>query len=638
MTAADVSLTIHTIGDDPAVRFAGEELARYLGRITSRGVGLGSCETPGVADGLYIGPMASFPNIVLPEVAQPSLDDAIAIDVVGARGTLAGINGRSVLLAVYRYLTELGCRWVRPGPDGEFLPAIDCLPAVKVEEAASYRHRGVCIEGAVGYEHVRDMVDWLPKLGFNSYFMQFREAHTFLDRWYSRAGNPYIEGEPLSLDAARQYTADIETEISKRGLLYHKVGHGWTCEPFGVPALGWEKQVHEPDAAVAKFLAQVNGERTFWDGIAINTNLCYSNPEARRIVNGAIASYIRAHPDIRFLHFWLADGANNNCECDECRKARPSDYYVTALNELEDLLSGDGMDTSVVFPLYVDLLWPPTIEKPRVSDRFVLMFAPITRTYSESFRAFDDAPDLPPYQRNKLEFPRAVDENVAFLKAWQEKFQGDSFDFDYHLMWDHLNDPGHMQISEIIGRDMKGLQEIGLNGCMSCQVQRVFVPTSLPMIVMGRMLWNRSLEFADIVSDYFAAAFGPEGAAVCGYLGELSDLFDPQFLRGEKGDASEEAIHRLTAIPGVVEAFAPTIERNIESAQPCHAKSWFYLKHHAELTKEFAKALKTKARGEDEGAAEIWQKLKKMAWGKEPELHRVLDTWLFTGTLGKRFE
>ena len=46
-------------------------------------------------------------------------DDAIAVDVQEARGTIAGANPRSVLLGVYRFLTEVGCRWVRPGAEGE---------------------------------------------------------------------------------------------------------------------------------------------------------------------------------------------------------------------------------------------------------------------------------------------------------------------------------------------------------------------------------------------------------------------------------------------------------------------------------------------------------------------------------------
>jgi hypothetical protein len=35
--------------------------------------------------------------------------------------------------------------------------------------------------------------------------------------------------------------------------------------------------------------------------------------------------------------------------------------------------------------VYVDLLWEPLQENIRNPERFILMFAPITRTYSQAF-------------------------------------------------------------------------------------------------------------------------------------------------------------------------------------------------------------------------------------------------------------
>ena len=656
LNSGESATEICAVKSNTTVLFAAEELARRLGRITGRETAVREGDFDGESSCLYVGAMSAFPALAQPDVEDPAADDAIFIDVAGERGIIAGINARSVLLAVYRYLTELGCRWVRPGADGESLPRLESLPAVKVEETASHRHRGVCIEGAVSYEHVRDMVDWLPKLGFNAYFIQFREAHTFFDRWYSHAGRNAgtvpSEGVPdrdgtvpalrqaLSQEKTREYTAGIEREIAKRGLLYHKVGHGWTCEPFGISGLGWEKENAGPGPDVAHYLAEVDGERKLWGGVALNTNLCYSNPEVRRIMVDAIASYAQDNPHVRFLHVWLADGSNNNCECAECRKARPSDFYVTMLNELDAVLTEKGLDTRIVFLIYVDLLWPPEeIGKPFFSNpsRFVLMFAPIVRTYSETFRAGSDLPELPPYIRNKLKFLSNVDANVAFLKAWQEGFEGDSFDFDYHLMWDHVNDPGHMQISQTIALDMKGLKDIGLNGFVSCQVNRMFFPTGLAMTVMGRTLWNAGLGFDEIATDYFASAFGPDAQACLEYLTALSGLFDPPFMRGEKDDR-EEAAGKLARVQGVIAKFRPVIERNLALPDTCQAQSWFYLNHHADLTAGLARALLAKTSGENSQAAAIWKDVKEMAWQKEPDLHPVFDAWLFTRRLDGRFK
>ena len=120
------SIRIHTTGDDPTVRFAGEELERVLCTMS----GATAVHVPNEDDGLQpetliltCGPASGA--AVLPAVEDPTLDDAIAIDVRSRQGIIAGTNPRAVLIATYRYLTELGCRWVRPGTDGEIIPAVD---------------------------------------------------------------------------------------------------------------------------------------------------------------------------------------------------------------------------------------------------------------------------------------------------------------------------------------------------------------------------------------------------------------------------------------------------------------------------------------------------------------------------------
>jgi len=604
------------------IQFAEDQLRRYLGRITN--------DTPSISVGL----IREVAGASAPKVADPVVDDAIDIEVRGGSGHIAGINPRSVLIGVYRYLTELGCRWVRPGADGEYVPKLDSLPDVRVWETPSYRHRGICIEGAVSEEHVRDMIDWMPKLGFNGYFIQFREAHTFFDRWYSHEDNPNLQGKHITIDEAREFTARTVAEIKKRDLLYHAVGHGWTCEPFGISGMGWVKSEQEVPEETARYLAEVNGKRELWGGIALNTNLCYGNPEVRRIVIEEIADYSAKHPEIDIMHFWLADGVNNHCECELCRDALPSDLYVRMLNELDALLTERGLKTRIVFLIYVDLLWPPQTEKIANPDRFILMFAPITRTYSKSFAVGDTLPELPPYTRNKLEFPSSVDLNVAFLRAWKKDFGGDSFDFDYHLMWDHLRDPGYTPIAKVLSEDIKGLADIGLDGFVSCQLQRAFFPTGLPMTVMGATLWNSDAEYDDIASDYFAAAYGPDGALVRKYLETISDLFDPTYFRGEKPKVNPESAGKLSRISGVVAEFGPTIERNQHISNECWAKSWFYLKHHASICLLLSTAAQAVARDDKEAAAGAWAATKDYVLTNEMQLHPALDCQFFVSTLG----
>lgn len=617
--------------DHPTIRYAAEELQRYLAQATGRDVECGECRCGDGQLDIHIGLSSDIEGVSPVVVADPSLDDAIDLVMCGEGGYIAGPNPRSVLLSVYRYLTEIGCRWVRPGRDGEHVPQIASLPDVRVSETPSYRHRGICIEGASGLEHVVGMIDWMPKLGFNGYFIQFREAHTFFDRWYAS------KGEHISVERARELTAEAVAEIKKRDLLYHGVGHGWTCEPFGIGGLGWEVDKTEPSEEVTQYLAEVNGERKLWHGVALNTNLCYGNPKARDMVTDEIVSYSEQHPEIDIMHFWLADGSNNHCECELCRDTRPSDLYVLMLNELDKKLNAKGLKTRIVFLIYVDLLWPPEKEKIANPDRFILMFAPITRTYSEPYAVEEPLPPIPPFVRNKLVFPKSVAENVALLRAWQKDFHGDSFDFDYHMMWDHLRDPGYIPVAKILSQDIRRLKDIGIDGYVSCQLQRAFFPTGLPMTVLGGTLWNRDIRYDDIADDYFESAFGPDGKLAQGYLESISYLFDPRYLRGETPRICHENAVDLAKIPDVIDAFAPTIEQNMSAANPCWAKSWFYLKHSANLCKLLALACEAQARDHKQLARAHWDETCKYAREHESELHPVLDVMFFVSTLNGFF-
>ncbi len=638
--AEQATRRICVLGADQTQQFAAEELYKYLKRMTDERFQLAieSCPQyiPQTPDALWLGTFSAFtsapgfPANALPTVQDPEMDDAIYIDVADGSGVIAGSNSRSVLLAVYRLLSEAGCRWVRPGPNGEYIPKRDMSSiSAKIMDKPAYRHRGICIEGAVSYENVAEIIDWAPKVGLNAYFIQFREAYTFFERWYTHRHNPTKKPEDFPVERAREYVRKAAQEIKKRGLLYHAVGHGWTCEPLGIPGLSWDSREYELPPEITRYLAEVNGKRAIWQGIPLNTNLCYSNPEVRRLMVEEITNYAQAHPEIDILHFWLADGANNQCECASCQQMIPSDFYVMMLNDLDELLARRGLKTKIVFLIYVDLLWPPEVERIKHPERFILMFAPITRTYSQEFSTNEVAATYPPYQRNQLKFPTSVAENVAFLKAWQQQFRGDSFDFDYHLMWDHYNDPGYYQIARTLHRDLQHLKEIGLNGFISCQVQRAFFPTGLPMVTLGRTLWDDRVSFEEIAEDYFRSAFGPDGGLAEDYLSSLSQLFDPPYLRGEKPQVDPEAAERFAKISDLVRDFRPVIHRNLSAEDPCWATSWRYLAYHAELVPLLAQALEARARGDQEQALAWWAKAKAWAQDHEDAAQSVFDLFEF---------
>ena len=581
--------TIAQIGNQETVAFAARELKRLIlkmDRFLTTDIRIYDSFDPEVKRVVWVGLDGSL---------KRSLDETVSIKVKSGAGIITGSNECAVLIGVYRFMYELGCRFIRPGADGEKIPERSLSAedlTVEVLDTPSYRHRAVCIEGSVSFDHVYNMIDWLPKVGMSGYFVQFFTPSTFFKRYYRKfykePADPDFENELTDADVDSMMKV-IEKEIALRSLKFHAVGHGWTCVPFGIQASGWEEYTKEVPEETRRLFAELKGERAIYKN-PLDTNLCYSNPEVQERMTDAMVEYCRTHPAVNYLHFWMADGSNNHCECENCRKMRPSDFYVQMLNKLDKKLTAEGIETKIVCLIYVDLLWEPEEERIENPDRFVLMFAPITRTYSAALNDFDkSAPvELAPYKRNENKMPSSVAENVLRLKKWQEThLADDSFDFDYHLMWDHHFDPGYYNVAKILHKDMCELELIGLNGMVSCQLQRTAFPTALPLYAMAKGLWDKESKFEDVSREYFAAAFGEDGEKVEKYLSELSDLFDPVFLRANKKVEKDVAIANIEKAKALIKEFsAKEINKKADTSP-----DWKYLQCHAEMVPLFADAL-----------------------------------------------
>ena len=630
------------IGNSKVVDFAVQELVKYLKQMDSKLV----------VDVLQMASIdESFKGIIwvgcddklaaqLPKVDVPALDDGIAIAVENGEGYITGTNERSVLLAVYRFLKALGCDWVRPGKEGERIPekAIEKAEInVTMCEAASYRHRGVCIEGADTYENIYDMIDYLPKVGMNEYFVQFMVPGTFFKRWYNHEANPKLAKEPLSRDEIDAMTRSLEGEISRRGLGYHKTGHGWTCEPFGIDGTAWDSQrKYEVPEDTYQYLAEVNGKRELWGNVPLNTELCYSNKEARDKITDAITEYCKVNKHVSILHFWLSDGYNNHCECANCITKRPADWYMIILNELDAKLTAAGVDTKIVFLIYHGLLWEPVVERLNNPDRFIMMYAPISREYGKDYtESLEYNEELPPYVHNKCVAPTSLNQNMAHLRRWQEGFKGDSFSFDYHLMWAHCSDPGYERCARNLFNDMRDLHKVGLNGMSSCQIQRTFFPTALPFNMMAAALWDENCDYEAAADAYYASAFGEDGALVRDYMKKLSDLM-LVYNAPARNAVKPPYCTDYEAVRATIENFTPIIERNAANANACQ-ENWQLLAYHQEYSKLFVEAFEMMEKGDEEKCRQAADKFVDLMRDNEMFAQKVLDVHNTAGVVASRW-
>jgi len=632
---------VQVVGNHETVRFAATEFSRYMRRATGKPMWSARATSPRSVT-FTIG-ICEDVGVPRPQSVTPD-DDWICIEPRDRGYVLTGSNPRSVLYAVYRYLRELGFRWIRPGRRGEIIPRLmrATKRGISVDERPSYRYRTVCIEGSPSYEHVRDMIDWQTKHGMNGYFLQFDYGHFFWRSWYEHRTNSYWKSERCDLRRSKEIAAKVEREIKKRGLRFERVGHGWTCAAIGVPGEGWVKHDKPLAPGKRKLLAKVKGKRELFGGIAANTNLCYSNPDARKALTDSIVDYAKAHPKVDVLHFWLADGLNNSCECDDCKKGRPADFYVRMLNELDEMLSSARLSTKIVFLIYLDLLWPPKRERIKNPDRFLLMFAPITRSYLEPFAASQVTQvRMKPYERNNLRFPTGAIENLAHLQGWQKIFEGDGFDFDYHNIWACYYDPNQVTVAKVLHKDIQGLKSLGLAGLNSCQNQRCFFPHSLIMDVMARTLWNRRATFKEIAEASFADSFGNDAQVVFTFFKKMSELWKPLFKPAlapnrDKNDL-EKGQRNLPKMETLVKSLRSTVQSNLGNTSGAVKWSWRYLKEYIDLLDLLLPAFDAYLHRSPD-CRQKFEAAFDHLWRKEQLLHPVLDVSTFTIVLNWRIQ
>jgi hypothetical protein len=553
------------------------------------------------------------------------------VDVRNGAGVIAGSNDRAILIAVYRFLHALGCRWVRPGAQGEYVPRRDLARAsATVRHTASYRHRVICIEGAVSVENVVDVIDWAPKVGFSGYFMQFPDGEAFFSRWYSRTGSEGAEPEPFSREAARAFTIRIEAEIRRRSLQYHAVGHGWTCRALGLDVSHWNPVYLPLDENERGMLAEVGGVRAMrWDRPMI-TSLCFSRADVRRRMVGVIVEHALAHPEVDLLHVWLDDGGQNKCECPRCRKKILSDWYVDLLQELDAALTQAKSPMRIVFIGYSDLLWAPLAGAKQLDPRrFSFVYANSRRSYGEALP--DPAtlqPAVPELVLNKSKVENTPEEFLGFLKEWQKFFGGDSMLFEYFLTIGRQT-LDQFALSRVIHSDIRSLRAYGFNGLISCQIQRAFFPVGLSMYTMGQTLWDSAVEMEDLADEYFHAAFGPDSALVKEFLKVSAE----QLNRVAKFEGTLQILPGahipLTKLDMLIREFRKVVASNTQATDPCHAQSFLLMTWYLRIVERLLGLYRVMLHGTAKAAVAEWRQMREFVTANEPHYQTVFDVWNF---------
>ena len=631
---------IYKITSHPTVDFAAEELKKYLRMMMPECGEIFIEYAPDAKDGLRLGLMEDF-GLDTSEAEDLFLDDILHVDTDGENGIIAGSNHRSVLLSVYRYLRENGCRWFFPGVDGEYIPMQDVKPT-KYHKMADCRYRGQCNEGAEYQPNMMEVIDFQPKIGMNVFMMEFDNPKVYYDYYYnSNHNHANRPAEPINATIAKQWKRQCEAELSKRSLQFHDMGHGWTAEPFGINSSnGWVKEEDNPvPENMRQYLAEVNGVRELWGGVALNTQFCMSSPEARTIVAKYITEYAYKHQNADYLHVWLADGSHNHCECAECRKKIPSDWYVMLMNEIDERLTARELNTRVVFICYTDTTWAPLQETIKNTRRFSFLLAPITRVYTSPVP--QELPDvkLTPFVLNKLNaFPKTVEEYILHGQAWKKAADIPTMVYEYHFWLHQYRDPGSMDFAKLIHDDIKGYYKHGFNGLIEDGSQRSFFPTGYHFLTYAETLFDTKVDLEALKRDYFTHAFGEIADDVINYLTEITKTFDMKYLMdgvnaaantsGSQPPASYYSpahAKRFRTVKDIVAKYAPIFEAHKVMPYRAQTVSMKLIRFHMDYVLELANIWTLKALGADPEVVAEFRPMEARIGRREFELGTYFD-------------
>lgn len=232
-----------------------------------------------------------------------------------------------------------------------------------------------------------------------------------------------------------------------------------------------------------------------------------------------------------------------------------------------------------------------------------------------------------------------MDDNLVALYAWKQVFHGDTVDFDYHLMWEHILDPGQETIARTAYEDVRNFKNLGFNGYISCQLQRNAFPSSIIMTTLAKTLWNRDTDFEQLRRKLYSATFGQEAVdTLCDYFAIISKDFDSAVIRGKKPFVKDVFRANLVAGLKAMEDMKDYIEANQNKSDPCQNDSWKYLSIHRELYIMLAKCLLARVDGDMEKSEAYRLQSQHYAFVNEDIVQSVLDCMYYAHVTNTRIK
>jgi hypothetical protein len=259
------------------------------------------------------------------------------------------------------------------------------------------------------------------------------------------------------------------------------------------------------------------------------------------------------------------------------------------------------------------------------------MFAPIDRCYGHALAdpACDDREEWPRPSLNEYAASRHNAFYLRRLAEWRQAFAGDSFDFDYHLMWANWQQLTDTHIAWLLHADLQNLKSLGLDGLLSCQSFRVFYPTGLAMAALAETLWDQDVPWDEMRGRYIKAAFGEHAAFADQYLRTLESFLDTGDPHWRATPFSNSTAQQLAACADFLSTALSEIALRRESTvDRARDRSLDLLAYHARLLQFLVQAHRARLAGQRAEADRALDAAAGFLRDTEPEYSTFIDTQL----------
>ena len=310
------------------------------------------------------------------------------------------------------------------------------------------------------------------------------------------------------------------------------------------------------------------------------------------------------------------------------------------LNEIDAALTASELDTRIVFIAYLDTIFAPEKMKLNNKDRFALLYAPISRSYTRSIDENTKPAPVEKYVRNKWKQPTDMGATLSYLVEWQKVFGGMSFSYEYHFWRHQFLDLGGLSIARRLYEDVRSLKITGLEGYVEDGSQRSAYPNAFPVYIYAETLMNRNCDFDKVKADYFYHIYGEDWEKAAAILEKIGDAFDFKYMEGECSKDKTvskyydpERSERLSEISSLSKELKALAEAHLNMPYRPQTVSWRLLLRHAEYVELWREIMTEKALGNDVSAANLAVAFRDKFGKYELEMERYYDHGLASRVL-----